>query len=293
MTDQLIRGIFPEKKFRFSICQAAGVCGEAVARHQSDALSGWLLSEALTCGVILSVGLKGQEKMTLRWIYDGPVGEIMADTSAGARVRGYTQRVTLMNEHTTLGQVVGDTGRIAAISSLPDKVLHTGITESVFQEIPRDIGHLLSLSFQVESAVTVGLIMPPKMPLEVISALGVLVQPLPGADLEAFQAFRQRVESPDFRAWLESGVHAPESVLEKLARDEPHEMLGSTEPEFFCECNREKVVSVLRMFEPEEMASILEEKGKVEVHCHFCGEAYTFDPPEVQSFMARENSGHA
>lgn len=293
MSDRLIRGLLAEQSVRFVLCEASGLCSEGVQRHQADAISGWLLSEALTCAVLLSVNLKHTEKITLRWQYEGPVGQILADATEEGHVRGFTQRVTLLGEVRTLREAMGDEGRIAAITSLPTRVLHTGITSTVFQDVPRDMAHLLSLSFQVETALAVGLIMPPDPPPGLRSAVGVLLQPMPGADLEAFEAMRQEVEAPAFRAWLEAAPRNLEDVLGRLPGGDGAAVLAETTPAFACGCNRQKVESVLRLMGPDELHEMLVEQGRVEVHCHFCGEAYRFGEAEVHTLQRESRLGNA
>ena len=70
-------------------------------------------------------------------------------------------------------------------------------------------------------------------------------------------------------------------------------VLETLEPEFYCGCTREKVESVLQMFEKEELKSMLEEEGKVDVHCHFCGEAYHFGQNELEGLINQPELGHA
>lgn len=294
MTDRLIRGIFPGHDIRFAVCDAAVLAGEAARRHQADWMSAFLLSEALTCACLLSVHLKGAEKFTLRWIYPGPVGTILADTTGEAKVRGFPQRLRIMGDAPTVEEAIGGDGRVSAITSIPGKVLHTGITEGVFQNIPRDMSHLLSMSFQVETAMEVGLIFPPESPVNLKAATGVLLQPLPGADPELFEEQRRKVEDPDFRAWLEEAPQELEAVIERLTPREDHaEILEEIEPRFQCECSKGKVESVLRLFEPEELQDMIEKEGKADVNCHFCATNYSFNRSEIQTLIGQSRSGHA
>ena len=294
MGDRLIRGYFPEPGIRFAVCQAASTCSEAVQRHGADWLAAWLLSEALTCASLLSVTLKETEKYTLRWMYPGPIGTILADTNENAEVRGFPQRLRLMAEASTLREAVGGEGRIAAITSVPTCVLHTGITAGVFQDVPRDMAHLLSLSFQVETALAVGLVVPPSEPVQVHSALGVLMQPLPQADLEHFDLLRRKVEQPSLRDWLEQGPHPLEDVLARIAPPGAEmRVLHEAEPRFSCGCSREKVASVLRMFDPAELRDMAENDGKADVNCHFCAATYHFSRSELETMLGQSQSGHA
>lgn len=294
MSDRMLRGMYPQANMRFAVCQTATLCGEAIRRHQADWLSGWLLSEALTCATLASVALKGAEKLTLRWLYPGPVGTILVDTNERGEVRGFPQRLRLLPEISTVAEAIGgDGGRVAATTSLPDRIGPTGITEAVFRDVPRDLAHLFSLSFQVETALCVGLILPPREPIALTSALGVLLQPLPGADLEAFETVRQEVEAAEFRDWLERDPRPLESVLERLPLDEPARLLDEAEPTYACTCSRVKVERVLRLMEAADLRKLLEEQGGAVVQCHFCAAVYRFSRHQVDALLEQSRIGHA
>ena len=62
---------------------------------------------------------------------------------------------------------------------------------------------------------------------------------------------------------------------EKLLRFVPED--GEGGPHFACTCNRERVAGMLRNLGQEEVDSILEEQGLIEVGCEFCGQQYRFD----------------
>lgn len=53
---------------------------------------------------------------------------------------------------------------------------------------------------------------------------------------------------------------------------------GATGPRFACSCSRERVAGMLRSLGQQEIDSIVEEQGRVEIGCDFCGEHYHFDP---------------
>lgn len=292
--DRLLRGHLPEQNLRFAVCQGAGFCGEAIRRHQADWISGWLLSEALACAALLSVTLKEKEKLTLRWGYPGPVGTILTDTNELGEVRGFPQALTLAAQSVNLEEAIGGEGRISAITSLPNKVLHTGITPGVFRDVPRDMAHLFSLSFQVETVLTVGLIIPPRQPVAVQSAIGIMVQPLPGADLMELEAIRQAVEGRGFRDWLEGDKRSLREVIERLSKNTGEwRVLGEIEPSFACGCTRGKVKSVLQMFETLELEDMLEKEGMAEVICHFCAESYRFEGGELETMIRESKTGNA
>ncbi len=293
MTDRLIRGTFPQHNFRFAVCQTATLCEEAIHRHKADWLSGWLLSEALTCAALTSIHLKAEEKLTLRWMYPGPVGTILVDTTDRGEVRGFPQRLRLMPEIHTLADAIGGDGRVTATTSLPNRMGHTGITPAMFRDVARDLAFMFSLSFQVETALAVGLVIPPRVPISPASAIGLLLQPLPGANLEDFESVRQRIEKPALREWLEAAPHPLEDVLVRLEVPEPPQLAEDVQPAYVCFCSRGKVEAVLRMLDPAELADMIKKQGRAEVSCHFCADAYVFSKVELQGLLRQSQSGHA
>ena len=50
---------------------------------------------------------------------------------------------------------------------------------------------------------------------------------------------------------------------------------------FRCSCSKARVESMLAMLGPEEVESVLAERGHVEVTCEFCNRAYRFDPVDA------------
>jgi molecular chaperone Hsp33 len=74
---------------------------------------------------------------------------------------------------------------------------------------------------------------------------------------------------------------------ETVRRFEP--LTGAEGPRFACTCSRERVGNMLRSLGREEIESILEEQGQVEVGCEFCGAQYRFDPVDAaQVFLQPE-----
>lgn len=291
MTDRLLRGIIPEHHFRFSLCEVPALVTEGVQIHKADPLSGWLLAEALCATTLLSVILADEENLTLRWDYPGPAKVILSDVNEKAEVRVMGTQTQLLNHASSIGEALGGDGVISAISSFPRRHGRTGTTPAMFQDISRDLGHLLSFSFGVESAVAVGLIAPVAENIQFSAALGLLLQPLPGADLERFDLLRNRVEAPDFRTWLETQTRSPEEILEWLG--EKAEIQDEVEPRYACHCTRERVEAVLRMMPVGELAEMWEKDEKASVSCQFCAKEYLFTKEELALFIQQGQGGRA
>ncbi len=74
---------------------------------------------------------------------------------------------------------------------------------------------------------------------------------------------------------------------EKLLRFEPR--TGANGPRFACTCSGARVSNMIRSLGRDEAASIIAERGEIEVSCEFCGKQYRFDRVDAaQIFTAHE-----
>lgn len=93
---------------------------------------------------------------------------------------------------------------------------------------------------------------------------------------------------------LVSTLKAPEllrvevsTVMRRLFWQEDLRVFDVRHPAFACRCSRERVRSMLRSLGRDEVYSVLEERGDVEIACDFCGVRYRFDAVDVGEMFAR------
>lgn len=132
------------------------------------------------------------------------------------------------------------------------------------------------------------------------SAAGMLLQKLP----ETMNQVTQSEESieHDVDAWNRIGhlgdtitdeelLHLPtETLIHRLFHEEDVRLFEASNTKFFCSCTRTSVANMLRMLGEDEINSILEEQGKIEVNCDFCNTHYQFDKVDAAQLMASELS---
>lgn len=130
------------------------------------------------------------------------------------------------------------------------------------------------------------------------SAAGMLLQKLPDTMNQVINS--QEAIEHDLDAWNRVGhladtitddelLHLPtETLIHRLFHEEDVRLFEASNTKFFCSCSRASVANMLRMLGNEEITSVLEEQGKIEVNCDFCNTHYQFDKVDAAQIMASD-----
>jgi molecular chaperone Hsp33 len=130
------------------------------------------------------------------------------------------------------------------------------------------------------------------------SAAGMLLQKLPDTMNQVSKS--EESAEHDFDAWNRVGHLADsitndellnldtETLLHRLFHEEDVRLFEASNTKFFCSCTRTSVANMLRMLGNEEISSILEEQGKIEVNCDFCNTHYQFDKVDAAQLMVSD-----
>ncbi|HEY9267882.1 MAG TPA: Hsp33 family molecular chaperone HslO [Methylotenera sp.] len=130
------------------------------------------------------------------------------------------------------------------------------------------------------------------------SAAGMLLQKLP--DIMNQVSKSEESAEHDVDAWNRVGHLADtitneellnldsETLLHRLFHEEDVRLFEASNTKFFCSCTRTSVANMLRMLGNEEISSILEEQGKIEVNCDFCNTHYQFDKVDAAQLMVSD-----
>ncbi|MDO9366250.1 MAG: Hsp33 family molecular chaperone HslO [Methylotenera sp.] len=130
------------------------------------------------------------------------------------------------------------------------------------------------------------------------SAAGMLLQKLPDTMNQETQS--QEHSDHDLDIWNRVGhlastitddelLNLPtETLLKRLFHEEDIRLFDASHTAFFCSCSRESVANMLRMLGNDELNSIIEEQGKIEVNCDFCNTHYKFDKIDAAQLLVAE-----
>jgi molecular chaperone Hsp33 len=313
--DQLIHATAADNQIRCMAAVTTNLVAEACRRHRTFPTASAALGRTLTGGLLMGSGVKDMEKLTVHFDCDGPIGDIVAQADAHGNVRGYVANpqadVTAMNQHGKLDvrAVVGGgqlyVTRDAGFEIGLMKNTYRGTVPIVSGEIGEDIAYYLAKSEQINSAVSLGVLMVLDGAdglrsgdestaeflldsLRVAAAGGFIVQMMPGAE-DGLGAHLERniSQAPYATDMIRDGL-TPIGMLRAVLGDLDLAVLEEKEPRFLCQCSHERALLIIGALGREEVDDMLKKDNGAELICHFCNEAYQISAVELNDLLTRE-----
>ncbi|WP_213697282.1 Hsp33 family molecular chaperone HslO [Acetomicrobium sp.] len=241
--------------------------------------------------VMASMMMAAQEKgerarVTLKIEGDGPLGEIVADAERAGSVRGYVSKpwVELPLSEEGKWDVSAGVGKRGYLTVIKDVGLREPVVSRVpliSGEIAEDIAYYYVKSEQMPTAVMLGVLQRPS--LGVISAGGVMVQLMPGADEAFAEMLEELLKRHGSVSRLAESSQSPRDILETIFDGVDKKWLDSLTFEFGCRCSRKLAEALLLSTSEGEEANDV-----IEVRCHFCNTVYSFSRDEIKKLKGGE-----
>jgi len=278
----------PDRLLRFSAA-AASVRGECVelgaawqavlARHELPPAVGDRLGELIGAALLLAATIKHDGALILQLHGDGPVSlvvvECRSDGSFRATVKLGEAPIADDADFTSLLNANGRGRCVVTLDGTSGDTGHTyqGVVpldgDSVAEVIERYMSHSEQIPTRLWLAADAG------------AVRGLMLQRMPSAgglagevDEDAWPRFTQLAATLEPAELLDTPA---EKLLHRLFWQERLAGHDARSLRFSCRCSRGKVAAMLRMLGRDEVESVLDEQGVVEVRCEFCNEAWRFD----------------
>ena len=278
---------------RIVAARTTAVVASAQRRHGCSPTVTAALGRLLTGAALMGSFLKGRERITLQVNGKGPVRGIVAEVSAGGKVRGYPLRPRAELPLNAAGKfdvggVIG-AGYLHVTRSFDTGQPYTSAVPLASGEIGDDLAHYFAHSEQVPSVVGVGVLANPE---GVIAAGGFLAHLLPGADEATIGVLEANVRALPHVSTLIRERVSPEQIVERVAGALGSRVTHVSPVAFACTCSRERVIRVLLGLGASELDQMAQADNDTEVTCDFCGQRYYFSPQEIGE-LRRGASGTA
>jgi molecular chaperone Hsp33 len=291
--DRLVRAIDRDRKVRVVAVISTAVVIDAARRHELSSAATYAVGRALTSGLLLATLTKGEERVTLQIMGDGPLGSIIVDANGAGDVRGYAlhaQAAADLGVERRVPDAVGRKGVVNILRDLGLKELYQGQTSMVSGEIDEDIESYLVSSEQAPSALVCDVVLADDG--AVVAAGGVLVQAMPGGEGDVVREVQQAMRAGALYRALREGVKTPRELAERIYTLGTLEFVGDERGvRFRCRCSAERITEMLALLGTVDLDEMIAENKPAEVVCNYCNTRYQIGRSELERIRANAAGG--
>ena len=291
MKDYLVRGMSMDGLVKVVAIRSTQLVRRGAEIHKTTPNATAAFGRALTAASMMGNMQKVENgSMTLQIKGDGPIGGVVCVSDATGNVRGYVYEpnVPLVEKHPgklDVGATIGRSGTLTVIRDLQMKEPYVGSIELVSGEIGDDVTAYFAQSEQTPTACALGVLVDTDCSVKV--AGGYLIQLLPGATDEIIDKVEEGIKRAGaVTAMLEQGM-TPEDILGQVCGDLGVVFMETTEVEYRCYCDRERVTAALISLGKKELSEIAAEGKAFPVECQFCDNVYEFTPKDIENILKK------
>lgn len=294
MTDKILKALAFDGKVRVYVLDLTQGVDEAHRRHDTWHTATAVLGRSLVAASLLGSNLKGEDRLSIEILGEGPVGRVVVDGDAQGYVRGYVQNphVALeLNQHGKLDVA----GAVGLPGTLTVRKYITGSDQPFSGQVPlisgelaEDFTYYMALSEQTPSSIGLSVLVNPDE--SVAAAGGFMIQMLPGATEEVIVALEERINSLGrFSDLLDQGKPL-EELLDILVGKGNSQILDQHEIGFRCSCSKERFTNSLMLVGDDEIRAMIEEDHGAETVCHYCNNKYHFSEEDLKAILEAKQS---
>lgn len=287
-----IKRFVSESGVRVSVAVTTNTIEEARHRHDLWPVVTAALGRTMTGALLLASDFKNEETISMVVSGGGPIGKIYADALGNNTIRGYVDNphvdVPLTEtKKLDVGAAVGYDGELSVTRFTKMKENYSSQCQLVSGEIGQDIAFYLFMSEQVNSTISVGILVNPDD--SVLVAGGFLVQALPGADDEALKKIETNINNlGPVTQYLREHPEG-DGLAEKILDGVEYKKVFASNVRFGCTCDETRFLGVLsRLAKTDKESLLLEEE--TELVCHYCNTAYKYSKEQLTKYFEKHNT---
>lgn len=284
MPDAISRFTFDEHPVRGEFVQLEHSYQELLAIHHYPPVVANLLGELSAAASLLAETIKFDGTLTLQVRSEGEIPLIMAEISNRQGFRAIARRAEQASS--TDFATLFHKGQLCLTIQPRQGKPYQGIVTLNGNNLASSLEDYFAQSEQLPTRI--------HLHADGQRAAGFLLQQLPGkaaGDGEpkdvAWDHLSQIAATLTAQELLEL---AREELLYRLYHQEALRLHPEKPVQFQCTCSRERLEQVLVSLGREELDSIIEEKGLIDVNCEFCNRFYSFSPTDVSGLFGESDT---
>jgi len=289
--DQLLLCISADAEVSVLSLVATEVVREAQRRHNASPTASAALGRALM-GTLLLGALKGDaETVQVTFLGDGPLGQMTTIATEKGFVKGFVGNPSCdpplkPTGKLDVGTAVGS-GVLSVVRNHSDwKQPYIGTVPIYSGEVAEDIAHYLADSEQVNTALGLGVGFDREQGIRI--AGGFLVQVLPFCSEETLAKLEENILRMQPISDAVEHLSASDIVEALLDGIGVGDYNNSVIPQFGpCGADelKARMMKAVASLGPVDLRQILQDQGRVEVRCEFCGDTAQFKEADLQHIL--------
>jgi molecular chaperone Hsp33 len=277
---------------RGALVHATRMVNEMRANHELGSVETLLLGHAYIAASLMTVNLKGADRVNIRVDGSGPARGLSVEANAFGEVRGYLieNPIPLDRFDSSPGgfelRELLDRGILSVTRFLEKaKQPFTGQVKLEHGTLAEDLAHYYLVSEQTPSAFNFSVQFDSSG--EVTGAGGLFLQIMPGTEQSKVATLEEIIrEMPPLGRLFAEKVTAEQLLAEQFAKLSPL-LLGKRRVAFMCHCSKARFRHFMAALPQEELADILESGPfPVVTTCFNCNSEYNFPKAEIEKLVA-------
>lgn len=279
ISDLLHRFIIENTPIRGNLVNISRTYTNAVQHQNLPPVLRAALGELMAASALLAATIKMKGAMVLQIQSNGPLKLLVVECTDDLNMRA-TAKWSGDLGHLDFIDLIGDGQFVITLDPKTGSQAYQGIVPLEGDSISEILQNYMQRSEQIDTRIWLA--------SDQDSAGGMLLQKLPNQpeqDLDAWGRVIYLAETITQKELL--GLPA-ETLLRRLFAEENVRLFEAQPIKFNCGCSRISVMSMLRMLGQEEVQSIIEEQGNIQVNCDFCNAEYHFDRIDAEQLFSAE-----
>lgn len=290
LPDTLQRFVFENTPIRGNLVNLTSTLQLALNKQHLPAGLKRALGELMAASALLTATLKMSGSLVLQIQSKGALKLLVVECNSEFGIRATAKWKGEVSDEQNLFDLIAHGQFMITLDPKDGRQAYQGIVPLEGDSISTILENYMLRSEQIDTRIW--------LHCDGNSAAGMLLQKLPETMNQITQT--EDLSSQDLDAWNRIGhlagtitddelLNLPtEILLKRLFHEEDVRLFEASNTKFYCCCSRESVSGMLRMLGNEEITSIIEEQGKIEVNCDFCNAHYSFDKVDATQLMVTE-----
>ena len=279
--DLLYRYLFEEYEVRGELVQLDSTYRHIVDAQNYPVQVQKLLGELLVATSLLTATLKFEGSITVQLQGDGPVRLAVINGDHNQQLRGVARHEGDLPTDDKLQSLIGN-GQLVITITPEEGERYQGIIALEADTLATCLEQYFAQSEQLATRLWIRTGHHQGQP----RAAGILLQELParsedhGADFDHLIQLTSTIKDEEL-----FGLEA-EEILYRLYHQDKVRVFDPQAIEFRCTCSRARCEGALLQIEKEEAVAMVQELGKIDMHCDYCGAHYQFDGIDIETLFS-------